>query len=293
MSAEPGLVLAAPAKVNLALDVIARRPDGFHDIRTVFQTIALLDDLEIAPAGDLIITCDVPGLEGEGNLVWRAAALLRDRHAPGQGAAIRLTKRIPVASGLGGGSSDAAATLVGLDNLWGLGLGEADLRGLATELGSDVAFFVGGGTQVATGRGEVLRPLPPLPPAWLVVWLPPIAIGAKTATLYGLLKTEDRHPTAGFEAAVAAIEAGHWPDPADLHNTFRSVYDREYPDLARWATHAQGLTGLPPLLSGAGPALFWRCEDEATARRYADFLNRPDSPAWAVPTCDQSPLRRA
>ena len=290
---DSGLRLSAPAKVNLGLEVLARRPDGFHEIRTILQTIALADDLDLEPADRLHLTCDAPELACETNLVWRAATLLQDRYAPGRGAAIRLTKRIPVAAGLGGGSSDAAATLVGLNELWELGLSTAELRSLAAELGSDIPFFVGGGTQLAEGRGELLRPLPALPPAWLLVVVPPLTIANKTATLYGQLTDPDRRPSADFDRALAAVERGDWPEPDDLRNAFRAVYDREYPAIVRWLTYVQGLTGGAVHLSGAGPALFWRAPDEATARHYADFLRTPETPAWAVLTSDHAPLRRA
>ena len=285
--------LRAPAKVNLALDVLARRSDGYHEIRTIFQTIALCDELELGEAAEVTLACRPTDLGGEANLAWRAAALLRDRWAPGRGVSIRLTKGIPVAAGLGGGSSDAAAVLVGLNELWQLTLPAGELRALAAELGSDVPLFVGGGTQLATGRGELLRALPALPSTWLVVVVPPIAVANKTATLYSRLADGDRRPSAEFDRALAAVEHGQWPDPADLRNAFRSVYERDCPALTHWLAHLQELTGGAVHLSGAGPALFWRAPDEATARRYADFLNRPETPAWAVPTCDRSPLRCA
>ena len=290
---DSGLRLSAPAKVNLGLEVVCRRSDGYHEIRTVFQTIGLVDDLDLVPAEQIGLTCDLPELDGGTNLAWRAAALLRDRHAPGRGVTIRLSKRIPAAAGLGGGSSDAAATLVGLNELWGVGLSATELESLAAELGSDVPFFVGGGTQLAGGRGDVLRPLPALPPAWLLVVVPPLEITNKTATLYGRLSDQDRRPSPAFDRAVAAIGRGEWPDPDDLSNVFRAVYDREYPAIVRWLTYVQGLTGGAVHLSGAGPAFFWRAPDEATARRYAEFLKAPETPAWAVPTIDHSPVRRA
>lgn len=281
----------APAKINLGLDVLAQRPDGFHDIRTIFQSIALTDRLTLRSAPDLTLTCTVAHLAGDDNLVLRAARLLRERHAPGRGAAIHLEKAIPAAAGLGGGSSDAAATLAGLAALWDLDLPAGVLPALAAGLGSDVAFFLEGGTRLATGRGERLERLPDLPPAWVVLWLPRIDIPNKTATLYRQLREAEKCPSAGFDAVLTAVWGKRWPEPGTIHNTFWAVYRREFPDLVREAESARNRTGTPFALSGAGPCLFAAFPDEATARRAAELLQRPEAPAWVVPTCDQSPLR--
>lgn len=183
--------LAAPCKTNLFLEVLARREDGFHELDTVFTTLALDDalELEALPGGRLELSVEgdptVPA--DPTNLVWRAAEALRAAAGrPDLGARLRVDKRVPAGGGLGGGSSDAAATLVGLDRLWGTSLGDERLLALAAGLGSDVAFFVRGGLQRGRGRGERLEPLTPSPrPLDLVLVLPGFA--CPTGQVYGAL----------------------------------------------------------------------------------------------------------
>lgn len=156
------LLVWAPAKVNLHLEVLGLRPDGFHELAMLMQSIDLVDGLRLSPTADgaLTLSCDDPGLPVDGdNLIVKAAALLRSRAGlPELGARMHLQKRIPVGAGLAGGSSDGAAALVGLNSLWGLGLTQADLLELAGRLGSDVPFCLAGGTQLCFGRGERLEP---------------------------------------------------------------------------------------------------------------------------------------
>src|SRR5262249_28142922 len=154
------VTLTAPAKINLTLEVLGPRPDGFHALRSVMQALPLADALTFEPAGDLRLRCSRSDLEGPHNLVWRAAELLRRTAGTARGAHVRLHKRIPVAAGLGGGSSDAATTLIGLDALWGLETPRATLLDLGARLGSDVPFFLGERpTALVEGRGERLTPL--------------------------------------------------------------------------------------------------------------------------------------
>ena len=163
------LVMQAPAKVNLFLEVLAKRPDGYHDIETLMVAVNLFDTLKFReePGGDIRLTCNHPDLStGSDNLVIRAAALLKQQTGCEKGARIRLTKRIPLAGGLAGGSSDAAATLVGLNRLWKLGLTRARLTDLAKELGSDVAFFFSAPAAWCTGRGERVTPMRLRRPLW-------------------------------------------------------------------------------------------------------------------------------
>ena len=158
------ITVTAPAKVNLHLEVLGIRPDGFHELAMVMQSIDLADRLTFTASSDaeLTLSCDDPSLSlGDDNLVMRAAQLLRSRSGFNElGAAMHLEKRIPIGAGLAGGSSDGAAALVGLNTLWGLGHSSSDLERLAAELGSDMPFCVAGGSQLCFGRGEVLEPLP-------------------------------------------------------------------------------------------------------------------------------------
>ncbi len=166
------ITIHAPAKVNWFLEIMGKRPDGFHEIETVMQAISLFDEITVEDASALTLDCDIDLGPPQYNLAWRAAALLRDKHAPGRGAGITLRKRIPHGAGLGGGSSDAACTLVALDRLWGLNLPLQRLRELAGEIGSDCAFFVDGGTAHCTGRGEIIRPLPDMADFDVVILYP-------------------------------------------------------------------------------------------------------------------------
>jgi 4-diphosphocytidyl-2-C-methyl-D-erythritol kinase len=176
---EPALTRFAPAKVNLTLEVLRRRPDGYHDICTVMQRLTLADRLDLSPAPHLSVECDRPELEGPENLVWRAAELLQRCTGTRRGAALRLTKRIPIAAGLGGGSADAAAALEGLVALWDIDLSRERLVDLAAELGSDVPFFLHPSpSALAEGRGECLSALPPLARRWLVLVKPEVGISA-------------------------------------------------------------------------------------------------------------------
>ena len=163
------MVIHCYAKINLTLEILGKRADGYHEVRTVMQTVGLADRLEVSAAADLSFTCSDPALATPDNLVYRAARLLQADYGARAGAALRLEKRIPVAAGMGGGSSDAAATIVALNRLWNLQLSPTEQRRLAAALGSDVPFFLTGGTALATGRGERITPLPPLPQYWIAL----------------------------------------------------------------------------------------------------------------------------
>ena len=188
--------IRAYAKINLTLEVLGRRPDGYHEVATVLQTIDLSDGLHFGPAPRLELECSVPGLGGRDNLVWAAADALRSATRCDKGASIRLDKGIPIGMGLGGGSSDAAATLNGLNALWGLDMVDADLMDIAASLGSDVPFFLRGGTALGQGRGEVITSLTSLSKRLVVLVCPDATFAdsnpslRKTARLYSMLPQE-------------------------------------------------------------------------------------------------------
>ena len=161
------VVIETPAKVNLTLEVLGKRDDGYHEIASVMQAVSLFDTLTLSLAEDVQLIADVPELGTRDNLVYRAAELIKRVKRVDEGVEIRLNKGIPIAAGMGGGSSDAAATLLGLNLLWGLSLDTKELEGLAAQLGSDVPFFLSGGSALAEGRGERITPLPaPRPHGW-------------------------------------------------------------------------------------------------------------------------------
>lgn len=153
------LTIKAPAKINWFLEIHGKRPDGYHEIETVMQTVSLFDEITVRTADTLTLTCNVDLGDPRQNLVFKAAEILQAEHAPGQGAQIDLKKQIPHGAGLGGGSSDAANALVALNRLWGLNLGNDRLKELVSRVGSDCAFFIEGGTAICTGRGEIVTPI--------------------------------------------------------------------------------------------------------------------------------------
>lgn len=278
------ITLRAPAKLNVGLEVTGRRPDGYHELVTIFQAIALHDTLTVAPAADLTLTVETPddpagapALADGDNLVLRAAQALNDRAGgPPRGATLTLVKRIPVAAGLGGGSSDAAAALLALDRLWGLGAPAEDLAALAAGLGADVPFFLRGGTALATGIGERLAPLPPLAASgssWFVTLTPPLALpAAKTRRLYAALRPADFGDGGRTRAQAARLRAGLPLDPALLVNDFAGPLERLYPELAAWRARFLAAGAPWALLSGSGPTLFTAADSEAEARRLAGRL---------------------
>lgn len=255
----------APAKVNWTLEVLGRRPDGYHEVRTVLQTVDLCDQVRVSPAAglELVLTgaagqagsplAEAPAPE---NLAFRAASLLRDRAGePTLGARIELEKAVPAGAGLGGGSSDAAATLRALDRLWGLGLPPRELARLGAELGADVPFFLSGGTALARGRGDEVTPLPDAPPQRLLLVVPRRSPVGKTTAMYAHLRPEHFTNGEASERLAAAIRRGVAPRDDDVCNTFEGIAAEVMPEAVAAAERCWGL-GLRPHLAGSGPAQF-------------------------------------
>jgi 4-diphosphocytidyl-2-C-methyl-D-erythritol kinase len=276
----------APAKLNLSLEVLGRRPDGYHELATVFQTVGLYDELTFEPADELTLEVDDPTLATEQNLVVRAARRLQEAAGRQLGARIRLVKRIPTAGGLGGGSADAAAALRGLRRLWQLDLDDARLAAIAATLGADVPFLLRGGTALARGIGEQIDPLPALRGWWAVLYAPAYHIADKTVRAYKALRPSDFGDGTATSALAAALRAGNVPDFSSAPNAFERAADELFPGLAehRARLHAAGAPW--ERLSGAGPTLFTLLPDRASAEAIAAEL--PPGAAWAVPTVDRS-----
>jgi 4-diphosphocytidyl-2-C-methyl-D-erythritol kinase len=265
------LTCRAYAKINLSLEVLGKRPDGYHEILTVMQQVTPFDVLTFQPGDDLIVSA--PGLDcpDSDNLVLRAAQLLRERTGCRLGARIDVAKHIPSAAGLGGGSSDAARTLVGLNHLWQLGLSTAALEEMAAWLGSDVPFFVTGGTALASGRGEVLAPLPALDDLAVVLAVPEICIANKTRTLYGALRAQDFTDGSSTRSVVQSLRSGRGLPIGLLCNAFERAAFSLFP-LMREHRQAMVDAGAPFVrLSGSGPSMFTLVataeEAQAIARR--------------------------
>lgn len=259
------LVYAAPAKINLTLDVLGRRADGYHEIASVMVRLELHDTIEVEPAGELAVECLGADIPPEQNLALKAARLLQEAAGCRQGARIRITKRIPVAAGLAGGSTDAAATLLALARLWGLEEpGQVPLQELAARLGSDVPFFLDGPVALAEGRGERLTPLPSLPPRPVVLLKPPFALS--TAVVYRALRPDDFSDGSATRRAAEEIRGGRWPPPELCINVLERAAFRLRPELGRYRETflAAGATAVQ--MSGSGPALFSLFDDSAAAR---------------------------
>ena len=280
------LTARAYAKVNLTLEALSRRDDGFHNIASVVQTIDLCDELTFAPSDRLTLRCNVPSLETPDNLALRAAELLRESAGCSEGVEISLEKGIPMAAGLGGGSSDAAATLIALNELWGLGLGRDELVPLAAALGSDVTFFLTGGTAMMEGRGEVVRGLTNIATTHLVLLVPPDEVPAKTATLYRRLTPS--HYTDGMASAelAASIEAGRGPEDSLLFNVFEAVADEVFPRLEEYRGALREAGAGSVHLSGSGPTLFALCGSLEEATTLADGLRRAGYEPYVACTVD-------
>ncbi|GAG34475.1 unnamed protein product, partial [marine sediment metagenome] len=246
------------------LEVLAKRRDGFHEIRSVIQTINLCDSLHFQLSQNIEFKSNVPNWVPQESLVSKAASLIKEVAKYSGGAAIEVSKRIPLVSGLGGDSSDAAAILRGLNKLWGLDLGLKELLGLAAELGSDVAFFLYGGTALVEGRGERVTPLPPFPHMWVVLVMPPVPrMSGKTAQLYASLKAS--HYTGGqiTERLVKELREGGEFTPSLLFNTFENVAFTRLSELSVYREHMAKVGATDVHLAGSGPALFTLLQDKA------------------------------
>jgi len=252
----PVLTIETPAKVNLTLEVLGKRSDGYHEIASIMQTVSLFDSLTLSADEELQFVTDVPELDTRDNLVYRAARLLKERTGVSKGARIGLCKDIPVAAGLGGGSSDAAATLLGLEKLWGLHLAKEDLAALAAQLGSDVPFFLSGGTALAEGRGERISPLPSPPTSWLVLLYLPHSHENKTASAYRALSPTDYTSGRHTSRLASLIQNGATLDQHPLFNAFDGVAPDIFPGTGGTWKMLEGVSCTPVHLSGSGPTLF-------------------------------------
>jgi 4-diphosphocytidyl-2-C-methyl-D-erythritol kinase len=259
--------VAAPAKINLGLAVIGRRTDGYHKLVTLMTTLALADTVRVEPADGVTFFCDDPALTTDDNLCLRAAHALRDATGTRAGARIALTKRIPVAAGLGGGSSDAAATLIALDALWDLRAPDDLLLRLGKSLGADIPFALYGGTMVARGIGDLLTP-GVRPDTWLVLVVPRVTIPRKTAALYGALGEQDFSMGTAITQQAARLRRGEGIAPTLLDSAFLTPLERIAPDVAD-ARRTMAAMSMPAFLSGSGPALYTLCETEESAEACA------------------------
>ncbi|UCE97949.1 MAG: 4-(cytidine 5'-diphospho)-2-C-methyl-D-erythritol kinase [Dehalococcoidia bacterium] len=279
------LTIQAPAKINLTLEVLEKRSDGFHEIRSVIQTIKLYDSINLKRAKRLVIRCDDDGWLAEESLILQAADLLKETSGYTAGATIAISKKIPLLSGLGGDSSDAAAILLGLNKLWGLSLTPGELARLASDLGSDVPFFLFGGTALMQGRGELVSPLPLLLPSWVVMLIPPVSREkGKTGRLYAALAKDHYTNGAKTEQMVSILTKGGDITPDKLFNAFESIASDSFKGLSEYRKLflKSGAPGVH--LDGSGPALFTLLREEKKAKRIYNNLKQYGLETFCIQT---------
>lgn len=263
----------APAKINLSLDVLRKRDDGFHEVKMIMTTIDLADRVElvgITPNEIRIVSHNRFVPDDQRNLAYQAAKLLKDRFQIDKGVSISITKTIPVAAGLAGGSSDAAATLRGLNRLWKLGLTLDELAELGAEIGSDVSFCVYGGTALATGRGEIIQHIDPPPHCWVVLAKP--TIGVSTADVYRNLNLQMiKHPD--VEGMVNALHTSDYEKICSLMgNVLEDVTLRMHPEVANIKDQMKRFGADAVLMSGSGPTVFGLVQYESRLPRVYNGL---------------------
>jgi len=280
---EGGLTVQAPAKVNLTLRVLGRRPDGYHDLESVVAAVTLFDVLEFSASDDLHLACEgIPVSAGEDNLVLRAARLLRTESGTRAGARVRLEKRIPPGRGFGGGSADAAATLVALDALWGLNLAREDLARLGARVGSDVPFFFGSPVAILRGRGERIEAVRARPRWWLALAWPDYCLA--TVDVYAALDRLEES-TNNVPEATAILEALEGPASGasallvnDLEGAARRVRLDGMDLRAVFRQSGAAAVGM----TGSGSAYFALADTEGQARRFGDAARAAGAEATVV-----------
>lgn len=279
------LTFQAPAKLNLTLEVLGKRQDGFHEIRSVIQTINLCDRLHFQLGQDVEFRSDMPDWIPEESLVSKASGLIREATGCTKGVTIEVNKRIPWLSGLGGDSSDAAAILRGLNKLWRLGLSLKELLELASQLSSDASFFLYGGTALAEGRGEIVTSLPSLLHMWVVLMVPPVSrMPGKTKRLYDSLKAS--HYTGGqiTDRLVTALTTGGEVTSSSLFNVFDEVALDNFAGLGKYRQQFLKAGAKEVYLSGSGPALFTLMKDKIRAERIYFNLWRQGLESYLIET---------
>jgi 4-diphosphocytidyl-2-C-methyl-D-erythritol kinase len=270
------VTIRAHAKINLDLRVLGMRPDGFHELRTVFQSLALHDTIDcIARPGPFAIECDAAGVPlDESNLVWRAASALwraLRRSGPVRDVLVRLHKRIPLQGGLGGGSTDAAATLLALARVWRVPLRPTQLVDVATTLGADVSFFLAGGTALGLGRGDEVYPLADLPQHWIVLLVP--GFGVSSPDAYEWYDAERELARGGTNREPQHVP-GPWPSrAAQMINDLEAPVARHHPEIDQMKIALRRAGALAASMSGSGSTVFGLFQKRREAMHAVDHLS--------------------
>ena len=271
--------LQAFAKINLGLDVLGKREDGYHEVRMIMQTIRMYDQLDMRKSVE-------PGIHlktnkkyipvDENNLVWRAAKLMMDTCGIMEGVSIHLHKVIPVAAGMAGGSSDAAATLVGMNRLFHCGLSKEKLMELGVQIGADVPYCVLRGTALAEGIGEKLTVLPPMPDCWILIGKPGISVSTKYVYTTLDLNTDTVHPD--IDGMKKALEDGNLYGITErMGNVLQDVTIPAYPEVERIKEQMKALGAVNAMMSGSGPTVFGIFDNEEKAQEACQKLRESGS----------------
>ena len=268
--------LQAFAKINLGLDVLGKREDGYHEVRMIMQTIRMYDQLDMRKSVEpgIHLTTNKKYIPvDENNLVWRAAKLMMDTCGIIEGVSIHLHKVIPVAAGMAGGSSDAAATLVGMNRLFHCGLSKEKLMELGVQIGADVPYCVLRGTALAQGIGEKLTVLPPMPDCWILIGKPGISVSTKYVYTTLDLNTDTVHPD--IDGMKKALEDGNLYGITErMGNVLQDVTIPAYPEVERIKEQMKALGAVNAMMSGSGPTVFGLFEDGETAKRALREMKR-------------------
>lgn len=274
--------LQAFAKINLGLDVLGKREDGYHEVRMIMQTIRMYDQLvmrkSVEPGIHLTTNKKYIPVD-ENNLVWRAAKLMMDTCGIIEGVSIHLHKVIPVAAGMAGGSSDAAATLVGMNRLFHCGLSKEKLMELGVQIGADVPYCVLRGTALAEGIGEKLTVLPPMPDCWILIGKPGISVSTKYVYTTLDLNTDTVHPD--IDGMKKALEDGNLYGITErMGNVLQDVTIPAYPEVERIKEQMKTLGAVNAMMSGSGPTVFGIFDNEEKAQEACQKL-------WESGSCQQ------
>ena len=261
------------AKINLTLEVIRELPNGYHQLSSVMQMIDLSDQLVFKASHETTVNCSDQSISTSDNLVFKAVSLLRNHSHCEDGIEINIEKNIPVSSGLGGGSSNAAVTLETLCSLWDLKIEAGKLLSLASELGSDVPFFLRGPLALVEGTGEKVNPMPKLQTTALVLLIPNIYVGNKTANMYKSLTEEDYTNGEISRTFVKQVRAGKLPDENTLFNTFETKAFQKFPALHECKKGMLNAGASSVHLSGSGPVLYTFTESDEKAKNLTHVLN--------------------
>lgn len=269
----------AHGKINLALDVLGRRDNGYHDVRMIMQSVGLYDNVEIINLGpsasgkpEIDIETNLRYLpNNENNLAHKAAMLLMEEFYIARHIAIKIKKLIPVAAGMAGGSADAAAVLKGVNRLFGLGLSAEELKKRGVTLGADIPYCIDGGTALSEGIGEILTPLPPMPQCIILLVKPPINVSTKL--VYEKLDSKEIEYHPDIDGMIDAIKAGDLHAMASkLGNVLQTVTESEYPIITEIKNKMLEMGALNSMMSGSGPTVFGIFDDRAKAKEAYNFF---------------------